>query len=217
MTIRNVFPPTRRTHRQNRSSADSALAGDRLITVGDYAKGVPPNAVTAAEVKALEIQLHQFYQTGPGTDMPEYTYPNPLYQIAEVQSVTDELWDFVGTKIRRVRASRLGKKEMGLLDGLMLLPPLPSSSAGAVLRNLDRKVYIRDDSVADADSDFPSNLGDVACVKTLWTEDSSGTMKFGCHGVWAGARFDIVGLEEVKGVKGWVDGSPEAVEVEEEW
>lgn len=71
----------------------------------------------------------------------------------------------------------------------------PSFSSSYILRNLTKRLFVRD-SVLARSPRYRYSLGEVLCTRVLWTQDPSGTMGLGCRGKWAGDRFDIVRGEE---------------------
>ncbi|KAI7334675.1 hypothetical protein KC354_g17948, partial [Hortaea werneckii] len=71
----------------------------------------------------------------------------------------------------------------------------PPSSSSYILRNLTKRLFVRD-SVLARSPRYRYSLGEVLCTRVLWTQDPSGTMGLGCRGKWAGDRFDIVKGEE---------------------
>lgn len=83
---------------------------------------------------------------------------------------------------------------MGFFDRLMLLkctsevtsPLAVSGEGGAVLRNLDRKVYVRKTAVAT--SVYAYSLGQVACMKDLVEQG-------GIDYVWIGLLGRVAGEE----------------------
>ncbi|KAI7153807.1 hypothetical protein KC349_g8130 [Hortaea werneckii] len=61
----------------------------------------------------------------------------------------------------------------------------PSFSSSYILRNLTKRLFIRD-SVLARSSSYRYSLGEALCTRILWTQDPSGTMGLGCRGKWAG-------------------------------
>ncbi|KAI7023527.1 hypothetical protein KC362_g12630 [Hortaea werneckii] len=88
----------------------------------------------------------------------------------------------------------------------------PPSSSSYVLRNLTKRLFVRDSALAHRSSRYRYSLGEALCTRVLWTADPSGTMGLACRGKWAGDRFDIVRGEEI----GVVQGIDEGNEDEEE-
>ncbi|KAI7566979.1 hypothetical protein KC317_g5298 [Hortaea werneckii] len=85
------------------------------------------------------------------------------------------------------------------------IPP-PSSSSSYVLRNLTKRLFVRDSVLGHRSSRYRYSLGEALCARVLWTADPSGTMGLGCRGKWAGDRFDIIKAAEIGVVQGIDEG-----------
>ncbi|TKA83103.1 hypothetical protein B0A55_00872 [Friedmanniomyces simplex] len=197
---------------------EAPWAGNRLITVGDYANGVPcflsPEDVRAIAARGADESEWDLEEDA------ETIERNPLYAM-KTEEVSDRLdtdeisveyrgpwcefaayrrrWG-IPLRIRRLVHLRLSAAEVGLLDRLSL-PPDFGTHHGAVLRCLELKEYVRDDFIAC--SEYAYSLGEVLSCFTRWTDD-------GESGRWAGRRFDITVQQHVD--DRWRDVSEEAVE-----
>jgi hypothetical protein len=80
-------------------------------------------------------------------------------------------------------------------------------STEAVLRNLDQGEYVRDSALAD--SEYAYSLGEVICILTQFTDDSSGTEGLDLVGDWVADRFDIATIDDVD--EEWTDVSQCAI------
>ncbi len=100
-----------------------------------------------------------------------------------------------------------------------------------ILRNLSKKVYVRDDALAlskedtneedeeeDEEKDakpYYMSFGSLIVLRIVWScELSLGTTNDDelCRGVWAGDRFDIVNIDAIEHEEGWTDVSTAARE-----
>ena len=82
-------------------------------------------------------------------------------------------------------------------------------SSSYVLRNLTKRLFVRDSVLGRRSSRYRYSLGEALCTRVLWTADPSGTMGLGCRGKWAGDRFDIVRGEEIGVLRGDDEGIEE--------
>ncbi|KAF8916448.1 hypothetical protein CPB85DRAFT_1432131 [Mucidula mucida] len=96
-----------------------------------------------------------------------------------------------------------------------------------VLRNLSKKVYVRQDALAlksdnDASVHYMS-FGSLVLARIAWSNDSSMAMEYATNhdlhrGVWAGDRFDTASVDDVEHDDQWTDVSAAArKELEEIW
>ncbi|KAF9027732.1 hypothetical protein BDZ89DRAFT_1066647 [Hymenopellis radicata] len=99
-----------------------------------------------------------------------------------------------------------------------------------ILRNLTKKVYVRDDALAlrkdDANEDddddeeddaktYYMSFGSLVVLRIAWSSHLSlCTADDGdlCRGIWAGDRFDIVNIDAIEHEEGWTDVSTAARE-----
>ncbi|GAB1734866.1 hypothetical protein NU195Hw_g7516t1, partial [Hortaea werneckii] len=202
--------------------ADEApWAGARIVLVGDYATSVP-SSVT-------EVETHDFVTVHDHEDDPDippsaderaFRARNPLYSMQK-GSVSDavvpvdwpvdwaEEWARIaamdkprGWKNMRTTMPPNNNKNVGGRGG----NPLSSSY---VLRNLTKRLFVRDSVLGRRSSRYRYSLGEALCTRVLWTADPSGTMGLGCRGKWAGDRFDIVRGEEIGVLRGDDEGIEE--------
>jgi hypothetical protein len=85
-----------------------------------------------------------------------------------------------------------------------------SQAAEIVLRNLDKQQYVWNSALADSNLGKYS-LGEIICIQTLFTDDSSGTEGLELKGNWVANRFDIATIEEID--DNWTDVSKDAIEM----
>ncbi|KAF8916456.1 hypothetical protein CPB85DRAFT_1289778 [Mucidula mucida] len=119
------------------------------------------------------------------------------------------------------------------------LPRVHNLERPCILRNLSKKVYVRDDALLlqkedededaeddsgeeDAEEDeaesrdvqpYYMSFGSLLILRIAWSTDLSlGTANDDdlCRGIWAGDRFDIVNLDAVEQAEGWTDVSTAA-------
>ncbi|KAK5722091.1 hypothetical protein LTR17_014439 [Elasticomyces elasticus] len=191
--------------------SEAPWAGRRLITVGDYAEGIP-SCVEPETIRCIVSRgMDDEYWDDEG-EAAEAMARNPLYHMT-AEEVSDRLGmdDTVSccgrpqrhqrsTQIRRLAHLHMDAGEVELLDR-QTRHPAPTTSLQAVLRCLDLKEFVRDDVIAS--SEFAYSLGEVLCCFSTWTAD-------GPCGRWAGCRFDITVSQHVDYT--WTDVSEEAVE-----
>ncbi|KAF9027727.1 hypothetical protein BDZ89DRAFT_1134015 [Hymenopellis radicata] len=96
-----------------------------------------------------------------------------------------------------------------------------------VLRNLSKKVYVRQNALAlksgtDA-SVYYMSFGSLVLARIAWSTDSGMAMAYATdhdmhRGAWAGDRFDVVRIKAIKHDDDWTDVSPAAMkELSEIW
>lgn len=187
---------------------DSApWAGDRLVFVGDHAKGLDIGGIcTGDELRQFEKEKERYND-------------NPLYYMAEnrvmgtLQRLALEGDDVrqAGLLEQRVR-EKLTLNDVQLFDRLATIAKRPQLSTDGpekdalVLRNLTAKEYVRDDALAD----YAYGLSEVAAVFASWTKDGFGLPDLDGNGEWAGHRVDIATVADVS-EEGWTDVSKLAV------
>ncbi|KAI1405925.1 hypothetical protein F4819DRAFT_320513 [Hypoxylon fuscum] len=92
---------------------------------------------------------------------------------------------------------------------LRLLPTLrrhPGSKRPGVLRNLTKRQYVLDSTLAE--SRFAYSLGEAVLIRTKWT---NGASTGGGTDEWTGDRFDIRSIEDIP--SGWTDVSSETIDL----
>lgn len=189
------------------SIASDIWAGDRLIFVGDYAEGYPPDV--ASEEEKFEWAKPAYSDS--------FGRANPFYLVDEEEDLREgqKLGKIEGEEdyslVRRFNPHGLtNEDDQRRFDMLLKLltrePERDESSNRPVLRNLTEKQYVRDEAIAKSMPEF--TLGDIIIALGLWTADPSGTEGLGCEGEWAGHRFDIATMADVEG---WEDASERAV------
>ncbi|KAK3657525.1 hypothetical protein LTR56_002299 [Elasticomyces elasticus] len=191
--------------------SEAPWAGRRLVTVGDYAEGIP-SCVEPDTIRYIVSQgMDDEYWDDEG-EADEAMARNPLYRMG-AEEISDRLGmddalrccgrahrHHRSTQIRRLAYLHMNAGEVELLDRLTR-HPAPTTSLQAVLRCLDLKEFVRDDVIAS--SEYAYSLGEVLCCFSTWTAD-------GPCGRWAGCRFDITVSQHVDYT--WTDVSEEAVE-----
>ncbi|KAK0200168.1 hypothetical protein DFS33DRAFT_1359345 [Desarmillaria ectypa] len=150
-------------------------AGCRIICIGDYMRGCPPNVLTpeeAAEIKKL-----------PGDSY--YSYD------AEDSSDEDDSGDDSSKTLYMLSNRRYKKINSRAYIDLR----------GMVLRNLTKHVYVRQDVVVEElkNSERDGDIGNILLTNICWSDDCSCSMMLDLsRGGWAGDRFDVVPLSSVE-------------------
>ncbi|KAI0849310.1 hypothetical protein F5Y00DRAFT_261779 [Daldinia vernicosa] len=174
---------------------EAPWAGDRLIFVGDYARGFPPNCKDYENGNMPEREM----DPGDGVDA-EMVNENPLYfginrcilpRWPSLEVVMkDQAWDCPDIQL--------------LLRLVTMLRSHPGSKRPGVLRNLTKQQYVLDSKLAE--SKYPYSLVEAIVVRTQWTESAADGLDD-----WVGDRFDIRSIEHVP--EGWTDVSDEAIDL----
>lgn len=196
----------------------ASWAGDRLIFVGDYAEGYPPNIASEEEEKEWARKpdgrnANPLYFV---TDkhMEEYKVdPNDEEETGGKRVGTEEAEkDFDPARLlgRHNLAEENDLRRCDILIKLLTSQPKPvdKTHSKPILRNLTAKKYVRDQALAESKPNY--SLGDIIIALGLWTADGSGTRNLDVPGRWAGHRFDIATLADVDEV--WEDASEMALD-----
>ncbi|KAI2777455.1 hypothetical protein F4815DRAFT_295207 [Daldinia loculata] len=173
---------------------EAPWAGDRLIFVGDYARGFPPNCKDYENGNMPEIEMD------PREGItPEAVDANPLYYGINYSLSSG----FCIEELMKGRAGDCPDIQL-LLRLVTMLRSHPGSQRPGVLRNLTKQQYVLDSKLAE--SKYPYSLVEAIVVRTRWTWDTSDA-----DGVddWVGDCFDIRSIEHVP--EGWTDVSDETI------
>lgn len=110
-----------------------------------------------------------------------------------------------------VSYSQINQEEVKLLYRLLCYSEKLKvrESTEAVLRNHTKKEYVRDSALAK--SEYAYSLGEVICVKTLFTDNCSGAEGLKLKGDWVTDRFDIATIKDID--REWNDVSQDAIEL----
>ncbi|KAK4893734.1 hypothetical protein LTR27_007981 [Elasticomyces elasticus] len=206
-------------------NTEAPWAGDRLITIGAFANGVPPclsDEDTRLAIRRGMGRAHHDAVDAAGRDYYEEFVRNPFYnmELGKAQFWRDEsMLQYQCRSLSRTRKRsefgresstqltrpgllhRLNPDEMELLDRFVFFPASDVQSPG-VLRCLDLKEYVRDDFVAS--SAYAYSLGEVLCCFMQWTAQGEGD-----RGRWAGRKFGFRAQDQVD--ETWKDVSAEAI------
>ncbi|KAF2805127.1 uncharacterized protein BDZ99DRAFT_113589 [Mytilinidion resinicola] len=165
----------------------SPWAGDRLICLGDYARGHPDGILTVEEDEELIRQ--------------EFT----LYDCMDRYSAHAGPDRFIGEMTERLvfggRRSTLWSRMIGTAYDRW-----PADGVTWILRNLDAKEYVRQEGFKQLSKSTdggpfirPVGFEFVIASRVCWTDDPFGTSRItNMHGEWAGNRFDVTTLERME-------------------
>ena len=196
--------------------ADAApWVGDRLICVGDYARGIPDGVGSDDERKEWEnLGNNPLYELGKQMVCEGVPKRLPIRAgILEIKCyVALDLY-----ALERMESDVPEEEDLEdidlccrLMDMLKVQLPRKPEDGSRVLRNLTTHEYVVDEVVGK--SEFAYSLGEVVMLLSLWTEDPSGVGDLDIHGKWAGHRFDIVSINDVAD-ESWKDVTDTAIKV----
>ncbi len=216
-------------------------SGDRLVCIGDSADDFPKGIFTPEDLEILAdwyIDRHgeeaeiDYFLLSAFPDLRKVQWPA---RWAFTERCELKRWNPLARPVRpRKRISTLEADEPKN-DLPLYLPlykynfsawlelPEPSSSLDhakpCILRNLSKKVYVRDDALAlredDANEDkdakpYYMSFGSLVLLRIAWSH----TLGLGtphdddlCQGIWTGDRFDIVNIDAIEHEEGWTDVS----------
>lgn len=199
-------------------------AGDRIICLGDYADDLPDGMFTDAELKEYGFDHLESKDSLYRAFTRVFVHRSPPSRFD-----FGEMMDRLG--MDAYDGDRLSFYETKLYPWMRRHTIRPNSKAVSpwVLRNLSKNVYVRADKLALEPEDIGPkpwmikgmSFGSLVASRIAWSSDPSMAMSYSYdhdmhRGVWAGDRFDIVGIQQVE--EGWIDVTAEAKkELEEIW
>ncbi|KAF9027733.1 hypothetical protein BDZ89DRAFT_1066648 [Hymenopellis radicata] len=208
-------------------------SGDRLICMGDYAEDWPEGLITDERLEWLKASYIYYYGCEPGNisellgmfshvlrrwQWPTYDFPR-RFQLKR---------NFL-SRPRQKRLKFCPLYNYDVSAWFDLTQSLGSSEHGGtcILRNLSKKVYVRQDALAlkseDGASVYYMSFGSLVLARIAWSNDPSMAMAYASdhdmhRGVWAGDRFDIVFADVIDHEDQWTDVSTAArKELDEIW
>lgn len=214
-------------------------SGHRLIMVGDYARGMPQEieqSATDDEISRRNRGKDDKYWN-PLYEWARKPQNKPLFgnedlwldawtqgmdQEDDGQKIKNQENKDQGNEgqacedneglCQNIAGRKHGSLEMAKRPLKLLMAEIPAAfppaSAKLVLRNLTTKEYVVEEGLAAYDH----HLIDAIFVYARFTDDPSGLREINAHGPWAGHRFDVATLEDVRDDE-WLDATNWAIEL----